>query len=174
MKFLNVIFLTLLLFFSFSLSGLLLADDAAGFVRVSVESNAEVVVDMPFVPFGNATPGAFLSGPFAGDGSSGSDALYVLPSSGLTYTNAVYSSGDGWLDPASGDATGMTAAQGDTLVFAPGYLVGVKIMELCNCGIMEMRDCEIGGMDRNAIHCYINGLRHPPGCRTAANYTINF
>ena len=123
MKYSNNISLTLLLFFGFSLSGLLLADDAAGFVRVSVESNAEVVVDMPFVPFGNATPGAFLSGPFAGDGSSGSDALYVLPSSGLTYTNAVYSSGDGWLDPASGGATGMTAAQGDTLVFAPGYLV---------------------------------------------------
>ena len=123
MKLYNNIFLTLLLIFSFSLSGLLLADDAAGFVRVSVESNVEVVVDMPFVPFGNATPGAFLSGPFAGDGTSGSDALYVLPSSGLTYTNAVYSSGDGWLDPASGDATGMTAAQGDTLVFAPGCLV---------------------------------------------------
>ena len=50
MKSFNVIFLTLLLFFGFSLSGLLLADDAAGFVRVSVESNTEAVVEMPYSP----------------------------------------------------------------------------------------------------------------------------
>ncbi len=50
MKYSNNISLTLLLFFGFSLSDLLLADDAAGFVRVSVESNAEVVVEMPYSP----------------------------------------------------------------------------------------------------------------------------
>ena len=50
MKYSNDVFLTLLLIFSFSLSGLLLADDAAGFVRVSVESNAEAVVEMPYSP----------------------------------------------------------------------------------------------------------------------------
>ncbi len=50
MKYSNNISLTLLLIFSFSLSGLLLADDAAGFVRVSVESNTEAVVEMPYSP----------------------------------------------------------------------------------------------------------------------------
>ena len=50
MKFSNDIFLTLSLFFGFSLSGLLLADDAAGFVRVYMESNTEAVVEMPYSP----------------------------------------------------------------------------------------------------------------------------
>ncbi len=101
----------------------ILADDAAGLLRVPVESNAEVVVEMPFAPFGDGTPGRFLSGPFAGDGGPGSDRLYVLSSATLSYTNAVFCDG-AWLDPSDGEPTAMSAAPGDTLVLSPGDLPG--------------------------------------------------
>lgn len=95
------------------------ADDAAGLLCVHVETNGNAVVEMPFAPYGNAKPDAFLSGPVVGGGGVDPDRLYVLSSNSLTYTNAVYSQSAGWLDPATGEPTPMTASQGDTVVFAP-------------------------------------------------------
>ena len=100
--------------------GRLVADDAAGVMHVAVVSNEEATVEMPFTPFGDATPASFLSGNFMGDGGLYADRLYRLALSDLSYTNAVFSTEAGWLDPATGAPTDMTAARGDTLVFAPG------------------------------------------------------
>lgn len=103
----------------------LLADDAAGVLGVNIVSNEDVAVDMPFMPFGDGTPASFLSGNFMGDGGPYSDRLYRLALSGYSYTNAFFSAEDGWVDPATGMPTGMTAVRGDTLVFAPGDEVGL-------------------------------------------------
>lgn len=103
-------------FFALSAS---LADDSAGLLCVRVDTNETVEIEMPFAPYGDATPGAFLSGPFVGTGGIESDRLYVLSSDSGTYTNAVYSRMDGWIDPATGFRTSMTASRGDMLVFAP-------------------------------------------------------
>lgn len=111
------VFLTLCVLMS-ALFGVF-ADDAAGLLCVRVETNGNAVVEMPFAPYGNAKPDAFLSGPFVDGGGVDPDRLYVLTSNSLTYTNAVYSQFAGWLDPATGEPTPMTASQGDTVVFAP-------------------------------------------------------
>ena len=95
------------------------ADDAAGVMRVAVPSNATATVEMPFAPFGDATPGTFLSGVFLGDGGPYSDALYRLSALDGTYTNAVWSGAE-WMDPASGEAASFTTTAGDMLVFSPG------------------------------------------------------
>ena len=47
------------------------ADDAAGLLCVHVETNGNAVVEMPFAPYGNAKPDAFLSGPMDGSQSGG-------------------------------------------------------------------------------------------------------
>ena len=96
------------------------ADDAVGLLRVRVDTNEMIAVEMPFVSFGDATPGAFTSGPFVGAGGSGADRLYVLSKDSGMYTNAVYSSSGGWLDPSTGEASRMMVLQGDKVVFAPG------------------------------------------------------
>ena len=99
----------------------LVSDDAAGVLGVYVVSNEDATVEMPFVPLGDATPGSFLSGCFIGDGGPFSDILYRLSLADSSYTNAVYSSSLGaWLDPATGEESGMTASRGDTLLFSPG------------------------------------------------------
>ena len=103
----------------------LLADDAAGVIGLHVVSNEDVAVVLPFAPFGDATPDAFLSGDFMGDGNLFSDRLYRLQAFDSTYTNAVFAAGSGWLDPSTGEQTGLTAARGDTLVFAPGDDAGL-------------------------------------------------
>jgi hypothetical protein len=96
------------------------ADDAAGVMRASA-SNESVTVVMPFSPFLPGTPAYFLAGPFMGDGGAFSDMLHVAPADGSTPTNAVYSTAaGGWLDPATGEATSMTAGAGDALVLDPG------------------------------------------------------
>ncbi|MBR2713897.1 MAG: hypothetical protein IKB76_03865, partial [Kiritimatiellae bacterium] len=96
------------------------ADDAAGIMRASA-SNESVTVVMPFAPFAPGTPAYFLAGPFMGDGGAFSDMLHVAPADGSTPTNAVYSTAaGGWLDPATGEATAMTAGAGDALVLDPG------------------------------------------------------
>ena len=96
------------------------ADDAAGVMRASA-SNESVTVVMPFAPFAPGTPAYFLAGPFMGDGGAFSDMLHVAPADGSTPTNAVYSTAaGGWLDPATGEATSMTAGAGDALVLDPG------------------------------------------------------
>lgn len=97
-----------------------LADDAAGLLRVEVAPDAEIAGEMPFAPFGDATPTNFLSGPFFGGGDGAApDWLYLFPASVETNYAAAYSP-DGWIDPDTGDPTGMAAALGDTLVFVPG------------------------------------------------------
>ena len=103
----------------------LFADDAAGLVRVRVDTNDMVACEMPFVPYGYGTPSSFISGPFAGDFGKEADKLYVLSKDSGKYTNAVFSSSDGWLDPSTGEPSQMTVAQGDNVVFAPG-LFGIN------------------------------------------------
>jgi len=71
----------------------LMADDAAGLMRVAAASNGVAAVAMPFLPFGDGTPDGFLSGLFAGDGGEASDRLYRISSSDGTFTNAVFASG---------------------------------------------------------------------------------
>lgn len=96
------------------------ADDAAGLLRVEVAPDAEISGEMPFAPFGDATPTNFLSGPFFGGGDDAApDWLYLFPASCETNYAAAYSP-DGWIDPDTGDPTDMAAALGDTLVFVPG------------------------------------------------------
>ncbi len=95
------------------------ADDAVGLMRLTAETNAETVVEMPFIPFGGGTPTNFLSGPFFGDGESLPDWLYVYPESCETNFEAAFSP-DGWVDPATGAPSSATAQPGDTLVFIPG------------------------------------------------------
>ncbi len=96
------------------------ADDAAGFMRVAVDPERETAGEMPFAPFGDATPTNFLSGPFfGGDGDAAPDWLYLFPGSGETNRAAVYSP-DGWLDPGTGGPTDMAVAVGNTLLFVPG------------------------------------------------------
>ena len=96
------------------------ADDAAGLLRMTVDPEGETAGEMPFAPFGDATPTNFLSGPFfGGDGDAAPDWLYLFPGSGETNCAAVYSP-DGWLDPASAGPTDMAVAAGDTLLFVPG------------------------------------------------------
>ena len=93
---------------------------AAGVMRASA-SNESVTVVMPFAPFVSGTPAYFLAGPFMGDGGAFSDMLHVAPADGSTPTNAVYSTAaGGWLDPATGEVTPMTAGAGDALVLDPG------------------------------------------------------
>ena len=93
------------------------ADDAAGVMRASA-SNESVTVVMPFSPFPPGTPAYFLAGPFMGDGGAFSDMLHVAPADGSTPTNAVYSTAaGGWLDPATGEATSMTAGADSTTLF---------------------------------------------------------
>ena len=96
------------------------ADDAVGVMRASASNDSAVVV-MPFSPFAPGTPAYFLAGPFMGDGGAFSDMLHVAPADGSTPTNAVYSTAaGGWLDPATGGATPMTAGPDDALVLDPG------------------------------------------------------
>ena len=111
--------------FTALVSAELSADDAGGFIRVRVDTNDVVACEMPFVPYGFGTPSSFISGPFAGDFGKEADKLYVLPKDSGKYTNAVFSSSDGWLDPSTGEPSQMTVAQGDNVVFAPG-LFGIN------------------------------------------------
>ena len=111
-RILSILLAALMLSSSMSLTAF--ADDAAGLLCVHVETNGNSVVEMPFAPYGNAKPDAFLSGPFVGGGGVDPDRLYVLSSNSLTYTNAVYSQSAGWLDPATGEPTPMTASQCST------------------------------------------------------------
>lgn len=97
-----------------------LADDAAGLLRVEVAPDAEIAGEMPFAPFGDATPTNFLSGPFFGGGDGAApDWLYIFPEGVGTNCAAAYSP-EGWTDPETGGRTGMAAAIGDTLLFVPG------------------------------------------------------
>ena len=95
-----------------------LGDDAAGLVRVGAVG--ETFIEMPFAPFGDATPTNFIAGPFFG-GTNGAlpDLLCVFPESYETNFIAAYSP-NGWLDTETGNPTKMTAAIGDTLAFVPG------------------------------------------------------
>jgi len=122
------------------------ADDAAGLLCVHVETNGNAVVEMPFAPYGNAKPDAFLSGPFVGGGGVDPDRLYVLSSNSLTYTNAVYSQSAGWLDPATGEPTPMTASQGDTVVFAPSL-----------CGTNEPFSFFLGACTKRIVWTWLSG-----------------
>jgi hypothetical protein len=99
---------------------LCLADDAAGLIRLEVAPTGEVSGEMPVVPFGDATPSSFLSGPFwDGAGGTTPDWLFLFSESRNLDQEAAYSP-DGWIDPDTGEPTDMTVEVGDTLVFVPG------------------------------------------------------
>lgn len=89
-----------------------LADDAAGLIRLEVVPAGEVSGEMPVVPFGDATPSSFLSGPFW-DGADGStpDWLFLVSESRNLDQEAAYSP-DGWIDPDTGEPTTEYAAAG--------------------------------------------------------------
>ena len=99
-------------------------DDAVGVFKVDVESNDEVVVEMPLNGLGNGS--RFTAGPFAGDGGEGSDRLYVFSAADGTWTNAYFSSTNGWIDPATGEVSTMKAVAGDTILFSPGLDVAFE------------------------------------------------
>ena len=95
------------------------AEDVAGVLRVASETNGEAIVEMPFMPFGDGTISTFLSGTFFGDGGADSDRIWRISGNDGSFTNAVFASGE-WIDPADRLASTLTAACGDTLVFASG------------------------------------------------------
>ena len=94
-----------------------LADGAAGILHLSVPSNGEVAVSMPFEPFGDGLPGSFLAGSFIGDGGDGSDTLHhLLPLTGDMISYRFRQ--DGWVVQ---DATnGIAASLGDALLLSSG------------------------------------------------------
>ena len=96
------------------------ADDAVGVMEVAVPDTAPVPFALPFEPFGDGRPGAFLSGPFVGDGNDGrSDTL--LHVSG-TVTGAVRTA-IGWVAPGDGEVSSVLPAEpGDALVLDPAPL----------------------------------------------------
>lgn len=92
-----------------------LADDAVGVMAVSAPGSAPVPFALPFEPFGDGRPGAFLSGPFVGDGDDArSDRL--LHFFGHSVTGAVRSAA-GWIAPGDGTlGSVLPAAPGDAFV----------------------------------------------------------
>ena len=105
---------------AFTASLVSLADDAAGILRVGVATNGETSVEMPFFPFGDATPDSFLSGPFwSGDGDLPPDRLYLFSESRGLGVEMAYST-NGWIETGTGEAAATTATPGDGIVFVPG------------------------------------------------------
>ncbi len=105
---------------AFTASLVSLADDAAGILRVGVATNGETSVEMPFFPFGDATPDSFLSGPFwSGDGDLPPDRLYLFSESLGLGVEMAYST-NGWIETGTGEAAATTATPGDGIVFVPG------------------------------------------------------
>ena len=94
------------------------ADDAVGWMRVSVPSNDVVGVLLPFYPLSAPSVGALLSGPFLGDGGEDSDRLVVVGAADGSRTSLVYSA-DGWLDEATCDAPTASPSPGDALLLDP-------------------------------------------------------
>ena len=93
------------------------ADDATGIFRISVASNGEEAVSLPFEPFGDGLPGSYLVGPFIGDGGAGSDVLHHFSAaSGGLFAYAF--SSDGWL--AQNGADGPAVRPGDAFLLSPG------------------------------------------------------
>ena len=92
------------------------ADDATGVYRVSVASNGEEAVGMPFEPFGDGLPDSFLAGPFVGDGGDGADFLHHLSvnSGGLSSYSFTQ---EGWMADGT---NGPAARLGDVLLLSPG------------------------------------------------------
>ena len=93
------------------------ADDATGIFRISVASNGEEAVSLPFEPFGDGLPGSYLVGPFIGDGGAGSDVLHHF-SAAFGGLFAYAFSSDGWL--AQNGADGPAARPGDAFLLSPG------------------------------------------------------
>ena len=110
------------------------ADDAVGWMRVSVPSNDVAMSVLPFSPLCGSHVGSLLFGPFVGDGGEDSDRLVVVSMPDAVQTSLVYSA-DGWLDPTTGAASSVSANPGDALMLDP---YGVQPFEFYLAGRFAM------------------------------------
>ena len=126
------------------------ADDAVGWMRVSVPTNDVVDVILPFRPFPGQFVGSLLYGPFVGDGGDASDALFVVGASGCAPTGLVYSAGV-WSDPATSEEAHVPVSNGDALLLVPAdpqpfdfYVAGLfPLAGLSRCAAPLFADIEI-------------------------------